>query len=432
MRKSFVMFVAVALVAALAVPAMAEVNLTGFYRAKGYITNFYKGGAGDIHNGKVQIADDAKTNSYLDQRLRTKFTAGDENVKAVLFLENDMTWGGMNSAKDGGAISADGKDLEVKNAYVWFKVPDTAIDLTVGMQGVSDIYAGTFSGAADVAGVTANYKPSESLALKLGAYVPLLDNVAANEDGQVSFYQAEARFAASQNVKVGGALYFLKDTRVAGDGFAIYMPGVDFTAKLSDMVGLTGFAFYQFGDAQDTAAGQVDQSAFALDLRADVAAGPAKVFAEALYMTGDDDPADDKNEGVVVLDDLDYATGCSTCVRNSTVLIMPASDSINTAAGLTYNANNAGDGMLLLQAGVALPFTPKLGGKFNAAFAQAAKNPGGDKDMGVELNATLDYNVAKGLDTAVTAAYLFVGDYATGGATTDDPYALYAKVNYAF
>lgn len=429
MRKSFVMIVAVALVAALAVPAMAEVNFTGFYRAKGYISNMYLGTAGDAHVGYIDLGKDVNTNAYVDQRFRTKFTAGDENVKGVLFLESDIGWG--SAAVGRGDLSADGKDLEIKNAYLWFKLPNTTVDVTLGVQGISDAYAGVFSGAADVAGVYANYKPAENFALKLGYAVPFIEDVATKKDGEVSLVQAEAKFAVNKDVKVGANLYYLRDGRsgATGSETKMYMPGVDFAANLG-AANLTGFAFYQGGQLDE----DYDISAYAADLRVDAMAGPAKVFGEVLYTSGDDGTDPDEFGGVVVLDDYDYRFGSSTFGRNATYLIMPAADSINTAAGLTYNANNAGYGLLLLQAGASMPLAEKLTGKFNAAWAQFNEAPGDDKDMGIEVNATAEYNLQKGLDVAATAAYLMIGDAYNGWSTpdNDDPYALVAKVNYAF
>ena len=51
--------------------------------------------------------------------------------------------------------------METKNIYVWFKVPDTSVDFTVGLQGQSDVYAGLIYGGADMAGIfsTGKYEP---------------------------------------------------------------------------------------------------------------------------------------------------------------------------------------------------------------------------------------------------------------------------------
>jgi hypothetical protein len=464
-----VTIVAVALVAALAVPAMAEVNLTGFYRAKGYLSNFYKGGAGDAYqtlgpaNNNPTIGNDTPTNAFVDQRLRPKFTAGDENVKAVLFLESDIQWG--STAVGSGQIGADGKDLEIKNVYVWFKVPDTTLDVTVGMQNVTDSFQGIFYGAADMAGVYANYKPTDTFALRLGGAT--LYNADTSHDDAVNVYTAEAKFGLPK-AKIGANLYYLRDASkglaTGGNNYGIgtnyatvagvtnlFVPGVDFSFNAGP-VALSGFAFAQLGDRVYDApvGGTVHKTKFtgkAADLRADLAAGTAKVFVEGLYLSGDENADQNGNNpgnhynGVVQVNDYRYLSGSSVFARNATYFVLPSADAINTAEGLTYSANNHGNGLMLLQAGATVPMTAKLTGMFNAAYARVSEaSAGKGEELGVEANATLSYNLQKGLDVAGTAAYMVLSNdrqYLTAGGGTsasgvDNPYALIAKVNYAF
>ncbi len=79
-------------------------------------------------------------------------------MKAVLVpRERHDSWGDScrrSVARNaGGALAADAIQLETKNVYVWFKVPDTSLDVTVGLQSQSDHYAGIFYGGADMAGI---------------------------------------------------------------------------------------------------------------------------------------------------------------------------------------------------------------------------------------------------------------------------------------
>jgi hypothetical protein len=227
------------------------------------------------------------------------------------------------------------------------------------------------------------------------------------------------------------------------------MPGVDFAANLG-VANLTGFAFYQFGDRKfdDPALSKVKFRGLAGDLRADLNAGPAKVFVEGIYVSGNDfNSADNKYKGVVVIDDYDFGTASSWFTRTDMVLLLPSPDSIGTASGLTHDINNHGMGAIHVAAGASMAVTPKLTGKVGVGYLRAAKTPAGvDKELGTEVNASLNYNIAKGLDLTGTAAYAFLGDGYTGttnvvntfntsGADSvdaDDPYALIAKVNYAF
>ena len=119
--------------------------------------------------------------SYVEQRFRAKFSFGEENVKAVWFLESDFGAIGVRrqhaavgrhaaSARCGTAAAPSARDrinLETKNIYIWFKLPNTSLDFTVGLQNQSDSYAGLLFGGADMAGIFATGK-IEPVSYKLG------------------------------------------------------------------------------------------------------------------------------------------------------------------------------------------------------------------------------------------------------------------------
>jgi len=80
-------------------------------------------------------------NQYITQRLRTFFTfQANENLKAVLGLEMDNTWGQSDTDWGTDVDSGDtNKDtaIEIKHAYLDFNFPDTAINVKAGLQTVS-------------------------------------------------------------------------------------------------------------------------------------------------------------------------------------------------------------------------------------------------------------------------------------------------------
>src|SRR5512139_447558 len=119
MRKGFLMVLAVALVAVLAAPAMAGTDINGFYRAKGYVSNF------KTNASTSSLANNASTAGYVEQRFRVRFSFGEENVKAVWFSEIDFAaWGdsagsappanttGGAGRNSGGALGGDKINLE--------------------------------------------------------------------------------------------------------------------------------------------------------------------------------------------------------------------------------------------------------------------------------------------------------------------------------
>ncbi len=487
MRKGLKLILAGLVVVAFAAPAMAAtVDMTGFYRAKAYMSNYYDSKTGNIIPTKLS---GAETYSYVDQRWRGKIAVGEENVKAVVFLEYNQKWGDgaldnaayksgtpgqglpeQGSSGTGGNLGTDGvNQLRAKNVYLWFKIPDTSVDFTVGLQNVTDSYAGVFFGAADMAGVFSNAKPAENLALRFGA-ANLIQNTGLNKDNSalatasgveqknsnnVAMFVAEAKFMPSKDVKVGANLYFLRDggvswkrgvgsstaTALAAGTTKLYMPGVDFAANLG-VANLSGFLFAQFGDRTYDAAGseKTKFGGYAADVRADLAAGPAKIFVEGLYTTGDKSTSANKYEGIVTLDDYRFGSGSSTYARHNMEILAPSPDSIGSSRALAYDMNNGGAGVTFLTAGAAMNVTPKITVKGNLGYMTAnqltgdQKIAGNGKSMGTEVNATVSYNVMKGLDAGLTGAYVFAGNYykATGAESPTDPYALTAKINYAY
>ena len=209
MRKGFLIVLVVALVAAIAAPAMAGTDINGFFRSKGYVSNIKNYTSANYVNPSP--ADNSSTNSYVEQRLRLKFSMGEENVKAVLFLEQDMMWGdasGQVARNQGGAIQGDSINLEAKNAYLWFKLPNTSADFTVGLQSVSDPYRGVFMGGADMAGALATFKFAP-LSFRVGGFTPWERDTNQADDSQI--FIAEAKISPMKELNVGLNFYFLRD-----------------------------------------------------------------------------------------------------------------------------------------------------------------------------------------------------------------------------
>ncbi len=464
MRKGFLIMVAVVLAAALAAPAMADTSLNGFIRTNGWMSNFVANSAGYIQPNK-----DLPSNSYVEERGRFLIKTGNENVKAVYFAEFDQSFGGQaytTGRNLGGGLEADTTNIETKNIYVWFKVPNTSADFTVGVQNQSDSYAGVLFGYTDLAGVFANFKV-EPVAVRLG-WSKFWEN-AINKADDVDLYIAEAKFTPTKDVKIGANLYFLNDMGGGAKGNAlqinnaintvnpaefsgvtalrkvrVYIPGVDFSANLGPAT-LSGFAFYEFGKAEGTA-NSVDVKGYVGDLRADANLGPGKGFLEAIYVSGDDNKTDTDYKGVITAGNYNLA-GAFYC-RTNMMILLPNPDDINSSYGLTYDPANGGAGIFHVAGGYSMKLMDKLVGAANVGYIQAAKNrardQGGvynfakDKAMGTEINANVNYNITKGLDIGVYAGYAWLGsayDTDSTGAVTQDNDNLWTsklRLNYAF
>jgi hypothetical protein len=502
MRKGLIVLLMAVVAVAFALPAKADMtptnlNVSGFYRSHGWLSNFHSGAPAAPKLATDNASDHAQTFSYVEQRFRVKFDFGTENVKAVWFLESDNIWGdtaggaqtnlgGTSTTTNtlgaqrnsGGALGADRINTETKNVYVWFKVPDHSTEFTVGLQNQSDDYAGILFGGADMAGIFVTGK-MEPASYKLG-FAKLYENATQRTDDQ-TLYTASVKFSPVKEVKLGLNFYYLQDDtgKVAGAVGAVlplavtapnqfkakvYMPGVDATFQAGPAT-ISAFALYQFGKKADylvdnvSTRPDIDINAFMLDARADLNLGPGKFFAEALYMSGGDDPTNKYKAPITLATREASPGGNSAYSRTNMEILLSSPDTINVSqciigcSGGFYSSDpgNGGRGITHVAAGYQQLLTPKVTARFNAGYMASSKslktdnnNVGGtgrtSKYMATEVNARIDYNIAKGLDVGVVGAYAFLGDgvhaapTAGGVKTADwkDPWTSYARINYAF
>ena len=470
MRKGLIVLLAAVVAVAFAMPAMADLiptnlNVSGFYRSKAWVSNFFGQSALPTDNTEASSA-------FVEQRFRVKFAFGTENVQAVWFLESDMLWGDnagsaptASSRNSGGALGGDKVQTETKNIYLWFKVPDTSVDVTVGLQGQSDDYAGFLYGGADMAGIFVKGK-FEPVSYKLGL-AKLYENATQKTDDR-TLYVAEVKFVPVKEVKVGANFYFLQDdTNKPGVGSGlptatnnpilayaysakVYMPGVSAAFKAGPAT-ISGFAQYQLGtlEATSSANPDVDVNAYLLDLRADLNLGPGKFFIEGLYTSGGDraTATDDYEAPITLATNEASPGGNSSYTRTNMHILLASPDTINIAQCLIgcsggaagSDPGNGGRGIWVLAAGYNQALTPKLKGQVNVGYLSATEMLATDistksEDMGTEFNARLDYNLAKGLDVGVIGAYALIGDFFNNaaGQTPEDVWAGIARVNYAF
>jgi len=497
MRKGFLIVLAVALVAVLAAPAMAGTEISGLYRTKAWMSNFRTNGAAPV------LAKDAPTNNFVEQRLRLKFASGEENVKVVAFFEIDFSaWGdaagstpvgtatvpsgtttyyaGGAERNSGGALGGDRINLETKNVYLWFKLPDTSLDLTVGLQGQTDAYAGLIFGGADMAGIFLNGK-MEPVGYSVG-WAKLYENASGKYD-DLDFYKAAVTFAPNKQVNLGFNLYYVMDETQNDNvtklpyGNNVGYPatqGVGSVGRLltgevnskkywtagvnaafnAGPATLSGFAFYQFGKIDfDGANSDSNINGYALDLRGDMNVGPGKGFLELLYVSGSDMSGDDY-KGILTFSDFDASPGGNSAYgRTDMSILLVNLDDINcaqalvgaraTAPGGSTSPSLGGRGMTHIAAGYSMKLSEKMTTKFGLGWLTANnlyKSSGVEEDrkgkgLGTEINANVNYNIMKGLDFGLYGAYAFIGDYfdnKAGTANPDDPYSVNMRLNYAF
>jgi len=479
MRKGWIVLLTAVLVVAFAAPAMADLKVTGFYRAKAMLSNFFDGSGGP----SLRTDAEEQSNSYVEQRARIKFDVGTEVARAVFHFESDMNWGvgsGDVARNSGGALSADSVQLETKNVYVWFKIPDTSISATVGMQPFDDHYAGAFSNAADMAAIFVKGQ-FEPVKFTVGWGKLYETNGGGGSGGydaadDVALYVAAVDFTPAKDMQLGVNFYYVQDDSgrsgagsklapQAGLGGAplntytvdVYMPGVNF-AMNAGPVKLSAFAFYQFGTAKSTDADpDIDISAYMLDVRGDMKLGQGNLFVEGFFISGGDGGGNDY-KSPITLGDYQVTgggTGGNSGFGRTNMYFLFGADSLNVSqcligcsgGELGDSLGNSGRGLWHLAAG----YSQKLGEKWrfagNIGTIYAVKlypedsdttvlRSARDKDIGSEVNLRVDYQISKGLDVSLVGAYMLLGDFVQNDAGTDefnDAYYMgYARIGYSF
>ena len=164
MKRIIVLALAACMVLGAALGASAaEFKASGFLYAGYDYMNF-------DNTGKA----DGDRNAF-SQRFRSQINiVASENLYGVVYFEIDQDWGQSSKSVEqadgsyvkignvgggsGGAIGADGVNVETKRAYVNFLVPSTTINVRAGIQGVA--LPGAVSGSPilndDVAGIVAS------------------------------------------------------------------------------------------------------------------------------------------------------------------------------------------------------------------------------------------------------------------------------------
>ncbi len=121
-----------------AMPALADLNINygGQFRVRFENSNNVVDGTQSQFSTNYNSDDNR---CYIDQRMRMRIViSSSENLKLVTKWElGDTKWGdpqGRVGPGSGGGVGADGVSLETKNIYVEFKIPNTPITTTMGIQ----------------------------------------------------------------------------------------------------------------------------------------------------------------------------------------------------------------------------------------------------------------------------------------------------------
>ena len=140
------------------------------------------------------------------QRIRLQLDAvASEALSGTVFFEiGDQLWG---NGESGAAMGADGQVVKVKNAYLDWVVPNTDLQIRMGLQAIAmpDAAGGSAVMDGDVAGIVASYKFNDNVSLTATWMRPFNDNYTgdANEK-QKNFLDNIDLFALSLPLSFDG------------------------------------------------------------------------------------------------------------------------------------------------------------------------------------------------------------------------------------
>ncbi|UCE19332.1 MAG: hypothetical protein JSV84_03010 [Gemmatimonadota bacterium] len=439
MRGLFTVIMAVTLWATVSLEAEAQeggndfsgTTFTGAYRIR---TVFYNYGSATplVTSPIIGPETDSRTRILVDQRFRFSLTSqANKNLKGVLAFEvGDMIWGvGTHGVGEnyGGAQGADVVNIETRNAYLDFNIPDTRVNLKVGIQSPMDGFKGylfDWDWDFDVAGVeiTTGFNTHS---FTVGAF-------RLNEGGDLTkaddrdLLKIGADLSFSGKCKVNPYIYFLNDNlkfdRTTRDLWA----GISCVKEWAGF-DLSGFILYNKGKTDFDSVGvkDIDNSGLGLNFEGSKNLGPTTLSLQVTHSTGEKERSTSTSRG-------DFHVILGPNYAGYLEIFTSLNEDV---AGLNADLNNSGLGLLSLQ--VRARFEPRekiwttLAG---GILRSTAENAYGKRNKGFELDAVVGYKFTSGLTAELGTAYVLVGDFykTATNPNPDDMFEIYTRLQYLF
>ncbi|HPJ15509.1 MAG TPA: hypothetical protein PLJ39_10590 [Spirochaetota bacterium] len=394
-----------------------------------------------------------QSSSYGAYRFRPYFSYLTDNVEATVKLEIDQVLGGSkNNSKysvdiTDGKVSGNGqqadvgndeKAIEVKSAFLKFKVP-TIAGLTV--KGGVDEYktVGGFTCGTEVGHGLINYKADMFDLSLIMAKVWEPNTLDTKDDdttekNDVTFYGADATLKLNDDIKIRPALYLIQaeknqnpaDSKVAFVGKTAMIPSMGANMKLGDIS--VDFAGAYGKCAKDE--NGIKYSGYALDL-----ASAYKVSSEMLIggfftlLSGDDGSSATEKKAFSNFMLKADGWGRMYLLENMQLFSNFQDPSLTDIRGKS-------NGYMLAGAFVSYKIS-EIEVKVQGAWGRLNKvESGAKKDLGVELDGQLSYEVEKNAKLVFECAYLATGKaFGEDGAINKDyknQKALYSALGMSY
>ena len=419
MKRLLFCLVALIAVFALVMPTYAtEMKVSGMFFAKGIARDNYNGS--DDHDDSSQ---------YVNQRFRMYFNfISSENLKLVYKNEIDMDWGDSSTTvgrNQGGGLGGDSINLETKNVYLEFMVPDTPVRATMGLQGITlhkgwfvsdDLSAAKFDMNFDPVSITAYWAGLEGLGVGdadasndrwslvgSGAYK------AENMDARLSLaYERNPNDTASADNPENDDLFLLMlEMNMSFDMVSFFV------------IGATNFGEVDSNDAQDR-----DYSGYMFNAGVNVALDMATIRAQFIFASGDDEKAaiDTDGDGIadtIPLDD-DNFQGLGGQTFSWSELMSDGYFSDKNPTNTQIGGSNHPSNMYAINVGADFKPTDTTTIKFDVYYIGMVEdrsvgcdptvNSCDEDEIGLEIDAKLTQKIYDNLSLSLVGAYLFAED----------------------
>jgi hypothetical protein len=390
--------VALIAVFALVMPASAaEMKVNGIWNAKAWARDNYDGD---------DDTDDAT--QYVTQRFRSYWNwIASENLKLVYKNEIDIEWGDsgpQNGRNSGGGLSGDSVNLETKNIYLEFMVPDTPVKATLGLQGIT-LHKGWFiSDDAGGARFDMNFDPVSITAYWIG-----VDGLEANDSvSSDDVWQAAVSGAyKAENMDARLSLAYQRNdndltSNDVPESDDLYLLMGEFGMSF-DMVSFDIVAATNFGEVDSDGAGDRDYEGFMFAGSVDIALDMATITVSGAYVSGDD-------EGDL---DEDFQGLAGQTFSWAEIISDGYSYDRNASLAQIGGANRPSN-MYYVAAGVDLKPTDTTTIMFDVYYVGMVEDrtiAGEEEDeIGIEVDARLTQKIYDNLSMTIIGAYMFAED----------------------
>ncbi|MHB1397998.1 MAG: hypothetical protein ACYDAI_08815 [Trichloromonadaceae bacterium] len=459
---------ALALVA-LAAPAMADQKISGYFRTQ-FVADNFNGPPFTTTFGQM-ASDDKRTATQIDNRFRLMYQNNlNEYVSFVYFAEIDTAWGqsGKAAAGQGGTDGADGVNVETKNVYLDFKIPDSIVSARIGVQGVGLGPDGIVLGD-DMAAARVNLQFSPMVNVTT-VYSKWRENDITEWD-DVDFYAATLNLKPSDAIKFNLDLGYLDQNSFKAQvgpfdttAFALIRDGLeDLGLTAADAIALagetsselivvgvgaeanlgaaklTGYAAHTNGKMEfGPGVPDTDLSGFMATAKVTAKLGMADTGLRLTWYSADDDATDDEYNGFIG----DLSGGVYEFAGENLSIFFADALYNNTNGGrrALIDAAYQGHGLLAINATANMNFTKTVYGKFGAGYFMATEDAANeigsakeDKELGIEVAARVGTKIAEKVDLSLGGAYAFLGDfYQVGTTDPDNVYKVSVALNVPF